>query len=385
MFRVLNGEGNPRADSAPHYVPATARMDMVHIDAAEPFQESLGGSPCVVMFRDSASRFQRPYGTRDKSASTILGVAKRFVAGMGAPRAFRTDNSDEYTNSTFVDYCNGLRIRRDLTAPYTPQQNGPVESRLSRAIKAGHAARLEVHKLFPDVQLEGPKGVRDLDGSSLWMESVLWASEGFKRFATTANSGMLSPHEVFFGGHPPMPVLLFCKPAYHRIPRRSKRDPQARLCFFLYFGYNHGSVCCKIMDAETGRVVHSRDVTWHQPREPLISPTPTVGSGVPHSSSGAETPEHMYIQPTSAAIATIAAALATALPVPESAITTPAPLPTPPASIPDRVVRELEHETDVRMPGRMRGETRAMMDFHHSIGSDVLCRIGTRIGHPRGV
>ena len=108
------------------------------------------------------------------------------------------------------------------------------------------------------------------DGSSLWLKSVLWASEGFNRSATAANSGMLSPHEVFFGGRPPMPVLPFCKPACHHVPRRSKMDPQARPCFFLNFGYNHRSDCYKIMDAETGRVVPSRDVTLHQSRERLF-------------------------------------------------------------------------------------------------------------------
>ena len=85
------------------------------------------------MFVDSASRFQRPYGTRDKSASAILGVLQRFVADMGVPRAFRTDNGAEYTNSAFVEYYNSLQIRRELTAPYTPQENGPVESGLSRS------------------------------------------------------------------------------------------------------------------------------------------------------------------------------------------------------------------------------------------------------------
>ena len=140
-------------------------MDMVHIDTVGPFWESQGGSRYVVMFVDSASCFQRPYGARDKSASAILGGAKHFVADIGVPRAFRTDNGAEYTNSTFIDYCNDLGIRRELTAPYTPQQNGPVESGLSRAIKAGHSARLEVNKLFPDVHLERLKGVRDPDGS----------------------------------------------------------------------------------------------------------------------------------------------------------------------------------------------------------------------------
>ena len=152
---------------------AEAPLDLVHIDTAGPFLESLEGSRYVVMFVDSAFRFQRPYGTRHKSASAILGVVQRFVADMGVPRAFRTDNGIEYTNSAFVEYCNSLQIRRELTAPYTPQQNGPVEKGMSRAIKAVHAACIEVNRLFPDVHLEQLKGVRDPDGTSLWMESVL--------------------------------------------------------------------------------------------------------------------------------------------------------------------------------------------------------------------
>ena len=63
---------------------AAAALNMVHIDTAGPFPELLGGSRYVVMFVDSASRFQHPYGTRDKSASVILGVVQRFVAGHGS-------------------------------------------------------------------------------------------------------------------------------------------------------------------------------------------------------------------------------------------------------------------------------------------------------------
>ena len=342
---------------------AEAPLDLVHIDTAGPFPESLGSSRYVVMFVDSASRFQRPYGARDKSASAILGVVQRFAADTGVPRAFRTDNGTEYTNSAFVEYCNSLQIRRELTAPYTPQPNGPVESGLSRAVKAGHAARIEVDRLFPDVHLEQLKGVRDPDGTSLWMESVLWASEGFNRSATTANGGMLSPYEIFHGSRPPMPTLPFCKPAYHRIPRHGKLDRQARLCYFLNFGYNHGSDCIKIMDAETGRIVYSRDVTWHQPREPLISPAPTVESEVPQSPSGAATPEYIYIQPDPAATTAPAAA-----PVPASDNAAPAPSRNPTEPIRDRVILELGHEGDVRMPGRTRGETRAMRESPRSMG-----------------
>ena len=217
--------------STPHRTTsrAEAPLDLVHIDTAGPFPESLGGSRYVVMFVDSASRFQRPYGTRDKSASAILGVVQRFVADMGVPRAFRTDNGTEYTNSAFVEYCNGLQIRRELTAPHTPQQNGPIESGLSRAIKAGHAARIEVNRLFPDVHLDQLKGVRDPDGTSLWMESVLWASEGFNRSATTANVGMLSPYEIFYAGADPAVLQASIPP--HPAARKTGTSGAAVLFF----------------------------------------------------------------------------------------------------------------------------------------------------------
>ena len=140
----------------------------------------------------------------------------------------------------------------------------------------------------------------------------------------------------------------------------------------------------KIMDAETGRIVHTRDVTWHQPREPLIFPAPTVGSEVPQWPYGVDTPDYIHIQPTPAATTAPAAA-----PVPASDNAAPAPprnpapaatpvpapdnaAPTPPrnstASIRDRVVRELGHEGDVRIPGRTRSETRAMRESPHSMG-----------------
>ena len=167
------------------------------------------------------------------------------------------------------------------------------------------------------------------------------------------------PVRGIFRSRPPIPVLPLCKPTYHRVPRQGKLDRQARPYYFLNFGYNYRSDCFKIMDAETGRIVHSRAVTWYQPREPLISPVPTVGSGVP----GADTPDYVHIQPSPAAITT-----PTATPVPASDNAAPTPPRNPTASIRDRVDRELGLEADVHMPGRTRGETRAMRESPHSMG-----------------
>ena len=333
MLGVFNGKEEPA--STVHHTTALAKrpMEFVHIDTAGPFPASLGGSRYVVMFVDSASRLQRPYGNRDKSASDILVVVKRSIAYMGVPRAFRSDNGAEYTNHSFVEYSNNLGIRRELTAPYTPQQNGPVESALWRAFKAGHAARLEVSNIYPDIHLNEVAGSTDAATTSLWMESLLWASERFNRLATTANDGWLSPHEIFHGNRPPLPLLPFFQPAYHRVPRQRKSDPRAHLCYFLNFSYNHGHDCHKLLDVETGKVVFSRDVAWHHPEAPLIPPATAVGNPptappgdiyvpmpTPMPSVAAPTPAPVQPAPTPAPSPTLVPA--------------PAPTPAPPTSLP---------------------------------------------------
>ena len=134
----------------------------------------------------------------------------------------------------------------------------------------------------------------------------------------------------------------------------------------------------KTMDAETGRIMHSRDVTWHQPQEPLIYPAPTVGSEVPQPPSGTDTPDYVHIQPTPAATTAPAAA-----PVPALDNAAPAPRRNPTASVRDRVVRELGHEGDVRMPGRTRNASDAGVSTYYR--PDVSRRFGARDSHPRGV
>ena len=167
----------------------------------------------------------------------------------------------------------------------------------------------------------------------------------------------LSPHEIFYGSRPRLPLLPFLQPAYHRVPRQRNTDPRARMCFFLNFGYNHGRNCYRILDTEAGRVAYSREVTWHHPETPWITPIRAAPT---------EPPRDVYVpMPQSVPVAAPSPAPVVTPPAPAPAATPPPP-PTrtsnSPTPIPSRVSRELEHERYVEMPGRARGDTRALRD-----------------------
>ena len=125
-------------------------MELISIDTTGPYPKSLGGSRCVIMFEDSASHLQRPYGTRDKCTPAIIAAVKYFVADIVVPGALRMDNGLQYTSQTFTKYCDGLGVRRGLTSPHTPQQDGPVESALARTMKrAPKLKKIKSTFLFP--------------------------------------------------------------------------------------------------------------------------------------------------------------------------------------------------------------------------------------------
>ena len=129
------------------------------------------------------------------------------------------------------------------------------------------------------------------------------------------------------------------------------------MCYFLNFGYNHGWDCYRLLDAEAGRVAYSRDVTWHHPETPWMTP---------FRAAPTEPPRDIYVpMPQSVPVAAPSPAPVVTPPAPAPAAT----LPPPPtgtsdssAPISPRASRELEHEGYVEMPERTRGKTRALRD-----------------------
>jgi transposase InsO family protein len=42
-------------------------------------------------------------------------------------KILRSDNGGEYTSKEFVNFCKDVKIKRELTTPYNPQQNSVAE------------------------------------------------------------------------------------------------------------------------------------------------------------------------------------------------------------------------------------------------------------------
>ena len=104
-------------------------MGTVHIDLADPYEASMGGSVYLIMFVESASRWMRPYEMRKKSETTTY--VRKFVADMnymGRRHCFHTDNGGEFTSRDYVEFCDSAGTCRDYTAPGKPQHNAVVES-----------------------------------------------------------------------------------------------------------------------------------------------------------------------------------------------------------------------------------------------------------------
>jgi transposase InsO family protein len=108
-------------------------LELVHGDLCGPITAATpGGKRYFLLLVDDFSRFMWIYLLRSKDeAQTAI---RRFRASAEVEskhtlRVLRTDRGGEFTAARFMDWCTELGIKRNLTAPYSPQQNGVVERR----------------------------------------------------------------------------------------------------------------------------------------------------------------------------------------------------------------------------------------------------------------
>lgn len=109
----------------------------------------------------------------------------------------RSDNGGEFTSNDFNDFCKEAGIKRELTTPYNPQQNGVAERKNRTIVEATkaliHDQDLPMHlweeatRTVVYVQNKSPqrilgnktpKEARSQPLEDIWMSSVYKCSQG---------------------------------------------------------------------------------------------------------------------------------------------------------------------------------------------------------------
>ena len=112
-------------------------LDIVHSDMCGPMTAtSLSGYVYYVSFIDDYSRKTWIYFLKGKNE--VFSKFKEFKALVEnlyekKIKVFRSDNGGEFTSGEFKTFCSEVGIKRELSTPYNPQQNG-VAKRMNRTI-----------------------------------------------------------------------------------------------------------------------------------------------------------------------------------------------------------------------------------------------------------
>ena len=103
-------------------------LELIHSDVCGPMSStSLSGFEYYITFIDDFSRKTWIYFLKAKSE--VFEKFKEFKALIEnlsdkKIKILRSDNGGEYTSKEFDAFCKYVGIKRELTTPYNPQQNG---------------------------------------------------------------------------------------------------------------------------------------------------------------------------------------------------------------------------------------------------------------------
>lgn len=232
---------------------ASKKLQLVHADIRGPLKPSSNSNKRYILsFIDDFSRKAWVYFLHEKSEAFQnfknykISVEKE-VGGHIA--SLRTDRGGEFASHEFEEFCKTQGIRRQLTAAYTPQQNGVAE-RKNRTIMNGVRAVLnerQVPKVF-------------------WPEAVKWCVHVQNRSPTSAIEN-LTPEEAWSNVKPTVEYFrVFGCVAHVHIPdqRRTKLEDKSKMCVF--FGISDESKAYKLFDPISKKIIVSRDVVFEEER-----------------------------------------------------------------------------------------------------------------------
>ncbi|KAL1219423.1 Retrovirus-related Pol polyprotein from transposon TNT 1-94 [Cardamine amara subsp. amara] len=160
---------------------------------------------------------------------------------------FRTDRGGEFISHEFQSFCEKYGIKRQLTAPYSPQQNGVVERRNRTLLEMTRS--LLKHMKCPNY---------------LWGEAVRHATYLINRLARRSLNAQ-TPYELFKGKKPNLEHLrVFGCINYARTKAIGRKKLDDRSKILVHLGTEPGSKAYRLMDPTNRKIIISRDVVFDE-------------------------------------------------------------------------------------------------------------------------
>ncbi|MCO5581878.1 hypothetical protein L7F22_035767 [Adiantum nelumboides] len=158
-----------------------------------------------------------------------------------------SDRGGEFLSENFARWCKSEGIRRQLTTPYTPSQNGVVE-RKNRTIMEMARAML-AHASLP---------------RSYWAEACNTAVYIQNRSPTHALQDM-TPFQAYYGRKPTVSHFrVFGCSAFVHIPKEKRQKLDFKSMKLLFLGYSAKSDAYRLYDPDTRTTTVSPDVVFDE-------------------------------------------------------------------------------------------------------------------------
>ena len=139
-------------------------------------------------------------------------------------KVLRLDNGGEYTSKEFINFCIEAGIKKELTVPYNPQQNGVAKRKNRTIIEA-------TKEMIHDQSLP----------MTLWEEACMTVVY-FQKCSPHQILKNITPEEAFTKVKPEIGHFRLCGcPVYLHVPKEkiSKLEPSGRKGTFV--GYSESS------------------------------------------------------------------------------------------------------------------------------------------------
>ncbi|KAI3498732.1 hypothetical protein L1887_09191 [Cichorium endivia] len=230
---------------------ASSPLELVHADLCGPIApQTIAGNHYFLLLVDDFSRYMWVFllKTKDEAFSAFKEFNTQMEGdGVHRLRTLRTDRGGEFTSQVFEAYCKEKGIRRHLTAPYSPQQNGVVERRNRTVL--GVTRSLLKSMDVPD---------------NLWGEAVRHAIQILNRVPTKGVVGM-TPFEAM---HRKKPILehfrVFGCVAYAKRTANKLSKLSDRSIALVYLGNEPGSKAYRLYSPSQNRKYVARDVVFDE-------------------------------------------------------------------------------------------------------------------------